>query len=80
MNGSTVVTVAGKPKLPDRVRHAVGVRHLARSTGTAYVYWSLRFIFYHNKRHPLDVGDAAAENPPEASPGKALGDSCTAAG
>ncbi|MHC4401267.1 MAG: phage integrase N-terminal SAM-like domain-containing protein, partial [Planctomycetota bacterium] len=52
MNAMTVVTVAGKPKVLDRVRHALRVRHLARSTEKAYVYWTRRFILHHNKRHP----------------------------
>ena len=61
MNATTIVTVAGKPKLLDRVRHALRVRHLARSTEKAYVYWTRRFILHHNKRHPLDVGKQEVE-------------------
>lgn len=61
MNGASVVTVGGKPKLLDRVRHALRVRHLARSTEKAYVYWTRRFILYHNKRHPLDMGKPEVE-------------------
>jgi len=54
--------VAAKPKLLDRVRHAVRVRHMARSTESAYVYWIRRFILYHNKRHPLEMGKADVES------------------
>ena len=36
MNATTVETLAGKPKLLDRVRHAIRVRHLAQSTEKAY--------------------------------------------
>ena len=54
MNATTIV--AGKPKLLDRVRGAVRVRHLARSTEKTYVYWCRRYILYHNKRHPIDMG------------------------
>ena len=54
--------VAAKPKLLDRVRHAVRVRHMARSTESAYVYWIRRFILYHNKRHPLEMGKADIES------------------
>ena len=61
MNATTVVTVSGKPKLLDRVRHAVRVRHMARSTEKAYVYWCRRYILYHNKRHPLDMGKQEVE-------------------
>lgn len=55
------MTVAGKPKLLDRVRHAVRVRHMARSTEKAYVYWCRRYILYHNKRHPLEMGKQEVE-------------------
>jgi len=59
MNATPVV--AGKPKLLDRVRHALRVRHLARSTEKAYVYWIRRFILHHDKRHPLDMGKQEIE-------------------
>ncbi len=52
MNPTTAGTTAGKSKLPDRVRHALRVRHLARSTEDAYVYWIGRFILHREKRHP----------------------------
>jgi hypothetical protein len=49
-NATTVVTVAGKPRLLDRVRHALRVRRLARTTEKAYVYWTRPFILHDNKR------------------------------
>jgi hypothetical protein len=61
MNATTPVAVDGKPKLLDRVRNALRVRHLARSTEKAYVYWCRRYILYHNKRHPLDMGKQEVE-------------------
>ena len=61
MNATTAVTPAAKPKLLDCVRHALRVRHLARSTEKAYVYWTRRFILHHNKRHPLDMGKQEVE-------------------
>ena len=51
-NGST----NGKPKLLEQVRHALRVRHLALSTEKTYVDWIRRFILFHNKRHPLEMG------------------------
>ncbi len=61
MNATTPVAVDGKPKLLDRVRNALRVRHLARSTEKTYVYWCRRYILYHNKRHPLDMGKQEVE-------------------
>ena len=46
----------GKPKLLDQVRGAVRVRHMALSTEKSYVSWIRRFILFHNKRHPLEMG------------------------
>ena len=48
----------GKPKLLDQVRHALRVRHLALSTEKTYVDWIRRFILFHNKRHPSELGPA----------------------
>src|SRR2546421_9303854 len=47
-----------KPKLLDRVRHAVRARHYSRRTEKAYVHWIKRFIFFHNKRHPTEMGES----------------------
>ncbi len=48
-----------KPKLLDRVRHAIRTRHYSRRTEDAYVHWIKRFIFFfHAKRHPAEMGEA----------------------
>lgn len=46
-----------KPKLLDQVRQAVRTRHYSRRTEDAYVGWIKRFIFFHNKRHPAEMGE-----------------------
>ena len=46
----------GKPKLLEQVRHRCRLRHLALSTEHAYVGWIRRFILFHHKRHPLEMG------------------------
>ncbi len=45
-----------KPKLLDQVRHRCRFRHLAWSTEQAYVGWIRRYILFHHKRHPLEMG------------------------
>jgi site-specific recombinase XerD len=45
-----------EPKLLDRVRQALRVRHYSRRTEDAYVTWIRRFILFHGKRHPKDMG------------------------
>ena len=47
-----------RPKrLLDQVRDAIRLKHYAYSTEKAYINWAKRFIFYHNKRHPKDMGE-----------------------
>jgi hypothetical protein len=45
-----------KPKLLDQVREAIRIRHYSGQTEEAYVSWIRRFILFHNKRHPLEMG------------------------
>ncbi len=44
------------PKLLDRVRAALRVRHYSPRTEESYVGWIRRFILYHGKRHPSSMG------------------------
>jgi integron integrase len=44
------------PKLLDRVRSAARTKHLSLRTEQAYVYWIRRFILFHQKRHPAEMG------------------------
>src|SRR2546427_11956678 len=45
-----------KTKLLDQVRDAIRRRHLSRRTEEAYLGWIRRFILFHHKRHPNDMG------------------------
>jgi hypothetical protein len=47
---------ARPPKLLDRVREASRLRHGSRSTEKSYVHWIRRFILFHGKRHPPEMG------------------------
>jgi integron integrase len=47
-----------KPKLLDQVRQAIRSRHLSYNTEQAYVGWIKRYIFFHNKRHPKEMGES----------------------
>jgi integron integrase len=47
---------APKPRLLDRVREAIRARHYSRRTEKAYVHWIKRYIFFHGKRHPAELG------------------------
>jgi integron integrase len=45
-----------KPKLLDQVRLAVRTRLYSIRTEEAYVQWIRRFILFHHKRHPKEMG------------------------
>jgi len=45
------------PRLLDRVRQAIRLRHYSRRTEDAYLGWIRRFIVFHGKRHPQDLGE-----------------------
>ncbi|MBI3263826.1 MAG: integron integrase [Acidobacteria bacterium] len=48
-----------RPKLLDRVRHAIRTRHYSSRTEEAYVHWIRRYIVFHEKKHPSTLGAAA---------------------
>ena len=49
---------SNKPRLLDLVRRAIRALHYSRSIEKAYVAWIRRFILYHGKRHPAEMGTA----------------------
>ncbi|MCK4749661.1 MAG: integron integrase [Bacteroidales bacterium] len=46
-----------KPKLLDQVRNRIRCKHYSIRTEQAYVDWIKRFIFFHEKRHPSEMGE-----------------------
>lgn len=58
---------AGEPALPraprllDQLRERLRVKHCSIRTESAYVGWVRRFILFHGKRHPRELGAAAVE-------------------
>ncbi|MCA1791168.1 MAG: integron integrase [Thioalkalivibrio sp.] len=44
------------PRLLDRVREAIRRRHFSRSTEKAYTGWARRYILFHHKKHPAEMG------------------------
>lgn len=49
------------PKLLDRLRTHLRTRHYSLRTEEAYVDWARRFILFHGKRHPQEMGAAEVE-------------------
>ena len=58
---SAVPEAAPAPKLLDRMRNHLRTRHYSIRTETAYVDWARRFILFHGKRHPQEMGGAEVE-------------------
>ncbi len=45
------------PKLLDQVRNLIRLKHYSIRTEGTYVSWIKRYIYFHNKRHPKDMGE-----------------------
>jgi integron integrase len=46
-----------KPKLLDQCREVLRLKHYSIRTEQAYISWIKRYIFFHNKRHPAEMGE-----------------------
>jgi len=49
------------PKLLNRVRECIRARHYSIRTENLYVDWVRRFILFHDKRHPKEMGVSEVE-------------------
>ncbi len=49
------------PRLLDQVREKVRLKHYSIRTEHAYVDWVKRFVLYHGRRHPRDLGPGEVE-------------------
>jgi len=45
----------------DQVREAIQLRHYSYRTEETYVQWIRRYILFHNKRHPIEMGRTEIE-------------------
>ncbi len=48
-------------KLLDRVRQAIRLKRYSYRTEQTYVNWIVRYILFHNKRHPREMGVTEVE-------------------
>ena len=53
--------MAVKARLLDQVREAIRVRHYSYRTEKQYVAWIRRYILFHGRRHPRELGGAEVE-------------------
>lgn len=54
-------TPKSQPKLLDQIRNRLRIKHYSFSTEKLYVHWAKRFILFHGKRHPAEMGAAEVE-------------------
>jgi integron integrase len=50
-----------KPRLLEQVRHSLRLRHYSYRTEEQYLGWIRRFILFHHKRHPREMGAVEVE-------------------
>jgi integrase len=48
---------SGKPKFLDQVRQLLRARRYSTRTEEAYLGWIRRYILFHSKRHPAELGE-----------------------
>jgi integron integrase len=61
MTPSITTEPTSPPKLLDQVRARIRVKHYSIRTETSYVHWVRRFILFHGKRHPREMGAPEVE-------------------
>jgi len=54
-----VAAATAKPKLLQLVRDAIRRKHYSPRTEDSYVHWIKRFVYFHGKRHPAELGEPA---------------------
>jgi integron integrase len=50
-----------KKRLLDLVREQIRVKHYSMQTEKSYIGWIKRYIFFHHKKHPIDMGKSEIE-------------------
>lgn len=62
MMSSTLSALAPpSPRLLEQVRERIRVKHYSLRTEQAYLRWIKRYILFHDKRHPRDMGKREVE-------------------
>lgn len=61
-NLSDKSTTENSPKLLDQVRGKIRLKHYSIRTEQIYLDWIKRFIYFHDKQHPKNLGAADVES------------------
>ena len=57
MQNDSANPVVSKQRLMDEVRRRMRLRHYSHRTEDAYTGWIRRFIVFHGKRYPREMGE-----------------------
>ena len=57
----TSIPVLKSTRLLDQLKEQIRYLHYSLRTEEAYVFWVKKFIFFHGKRHPRDMGQVEVE-------------------
>ena len=49
------------PKLLDQLRDRIRLKHYSLRTEQAYLQWVKRYLLFHGKRHPAEMGKEKIE-------------------
>lgn len=50
-----------KKKLSDMVRDKIRFKHCSISTEKTYIFWVKHYIFFHNKKHSINMAKTEIE-------------------
>lgn len=53
--------MSGPPRLLDQMRERIRVKHYSIRTEETYLHWVKRYIYFHHKRHPAEMGAPEVE-------------------
>jgi integron integrase len=56
-NYTTEIDMPQQRKLLDQMRERIRLRHFSYRTEQAYLGWAKRYILFHEKRHPIEMGE-----------------------
>lgn len=49
-------SITAEPRLLDKLRNKIRLKGYSRATENNYSYWAKRYILFHRKRHPVEMG------------------------
>ena len=58
---TAAVLASHPPKLLDQLRNRLRLKHYSLRTEQAYLGWVKRYILFHGKRHPTELGKKEVE-------------------